>query len=419
MKDLKGSRPCEESEESGKSTTYDGVPKLRRGTNKFVCKAGSTTKRKKLNFCIYCKALFTQLPRHLEKKHEDEQEVKQILALPKNSIERKKNLDRLRKRGNFLHNGDAFFNTGILITSRRVGVGKENTDMFLAQRVWDIIQNCLRKHFRMCDKSSGEGPFFRARKVEGDVGREANDIVRNFIFPILRDDDFTRPLRKRAGEVQRIEVEDFINHESYNNNRDQHIVDDFPEDWKKDALNFIRFTIRGKLGREVPILLYKELIVNPQTLRGTILRKDLATKSMVKGDIPVNDIADFMGHDPKIHVDHYRLPRATRDLTRVSRMLMIGNGIEVDAVGDENNTVLEDSNHSITNNADLEDVIPSISGPYNLSEDHNSMSSITKSSGKVSPKICSKRSTSPMGTVKRRSWTITEREVVFRLLKKT
>ncbi|KAG5886648.1 hypothetical protein JTB14_001010 [Gonioctena quinquepunctata] len=134
---------------------------------------------------------------------------------------------------------------------------------------------------------------------------------------------------------------------------------------------------------------------NPQTLRGTILRKDLATKSMVKGDIPVNDIADFMGHDPKIHVDHYRLPRATRDLTRVSRMLMIGNGIEVDAVGDENNTVLEDSNHSITNNADLEDVIPSISGPYNLSEDHNSMSSITKSSGKVSPKICSKAFKSP------------------------
>ncbi|KAG5875770.1 hypothetical protein JTB14_022479 [Gonioctena quinquepunctata] len=67
---------------------------------------------------------------------------------------------------------------------------------------------------------------------------------------------------------------------------------------------------------------------NLKTLRGTILRKDLATKSMVRGDIPVNDMADFEGHDPKIHVNHYRLPRATRDLTRVSRMLMLGSGVE-------------------------------------------------------------------------------------------
>lgn len=67
---------------------------------------------------------------------------------------------------------------------------------------------------------------------------------------------------------------------------------------------------------------------NPSTLRGTILRKDLATKSMVRGDIPVNDMADFMGHDSKIYVDKCRLPRATRDLTRVSRMLVLGGGIE-------------------------------------------------------------------------------------------
>lgn len=182
--------------------------------------------------------------------------------------------------------------------------------------------------------------------------------------------------RKRAGEVQRIEIEDVKNYETFDQNRDQEIVDDFPEEWKKDATNFYRFTIRGKLGREVPVLLFKELFhivayliekreragilnqnpyifakpnsldgcldacslmrkysalclaSNPSTLRGTILRKDLATKSMVKGDIPVNDMADFMGHDAKIHVDKYRLPRATRDLTRVSRMLVLGGGIE-------------------------------------------------------------------------------------------
>lgn len=497
-------------------------------------------------------------------------------------------LDEIRKKGNFQHNGDKVFNTGILITSRRKHEGDVQQYVPCSKCLGFFSKKSLRKHFNKCNKITSKGTrsvICNGRRVEGDISCKANDIVRHAIFPVLRDDHITRPLRyddlvityankmtlkypkshhypmirsrlrligkilnevrkkdstvsdfsslllpqkydaiveaikviaqldseniyykapstassagtllkkcaniyitelikqenhelkarildflkildedlsitinkqvletqlkqkrnkknilpskedimclndylqkcrklhydslrkffnttdyielqktaltsiqlfnrKRAGEVQRIETGDFTNYETFDNNRDQEIVDNFPEEWKKDAVNFVRFTIRGKLGREVPVLLYKELVEimnyliehreeagilkenpyifaiprskdkcldacalmrqfsilcsakNPKTLRGTILRKDLATKSMVHGDIPVTDVADFMGHDPKIHVQHYRLPRATRDLTRVSRLLMLGSGIE--GIVKKNNAKLRD-----------------------------------------------------------------------------
>lgn len=39
--------------------------------------------RKKKNFCLYCKQSFTQLPRHFEKRHSEEADVKKFINLPK------------------------------------------------------------------------------------------------------------------------------------------------------------------------------------------------------------------------------------------------------------------------------------------------------------------------------------------------
>ena len=128
------------------------------------------------------------------------------------------------------------------------------------------------------------------------------------------------------------------------------------EDAKTIARRFKRMKIRGKLGRTVPVLLkplvdkainlilsYRqemgistdrqflfelpsscELITkvvnacevlrsmsvlcgatNPTSLRGTNLRKHMATKciSLELNEVLVKEIADFMGHDKKIHYD--------------------------------------------------------------------------------------------------------------------
>lgn len=67
---------------------------------------------------------------------------------------------------------------------------------------------------------------------------------------------------------------------------------------------------------------------NPDTLRGTQLRKHLATQSvfLALNDNEVGDLANFMGHAEKVHRDHYRLPVAAREIGRISQLLEIGVG---------------------------------------------------------------------------------------------
>lgn len=64
------------------------VPEIRRGTTKFYCNLEAPSKKKKRNFCIFCKKLFTQLPRHLERAHLNEEGVKNILSFPKSKNKR-------------------------------------------------------------------------------------------------------------------------------------------------------------------------------------------------------------------------------------------------------------------------------------------------------------------------------------------
>ncbi|VEN59208.1 unnamed protein product [Callosobruchus maculatus] len=144
-----------------------------------------------------------------------------------------------------------------------------------------------------------------------------------------------------------------------------------PEE-KMQAKSYVRFLIRGKLGKGVPVMLneshlkdlklilqlrskanissenpflfgisgstnYSHLsateLMNqysvlcgaekPDTLRGTKLRKHLATKcaTMELKTVEIQDIANYMGYHEKIHINHYRLPNATKDITRMSSIL--------------------------------------------------------------------------------------------------
>lgn len=67
-------------------------------------------------------------------------------------------------------------------------------------------------------------------------------------------------------------------------------------------------------------------IKDPEMMRGTELRKHIATQSalMDLGENEVGDLANFMGHADKIHRDHYRMPIVAREIGRVSQLLEIG-----------------------------------------------------------------------------------------------
>jgi len=143
----------------------------------------------------------------------------------------------------------------------------------------------------------------------------------------------------------------------------------------------VRFVIRGKLGRTVPVILNSNLLEcvklilhfrekakvpaeNPyifglpsfnrkrfkylracilmrkfsedcnakvaHLLRGTKLRKHIATfcASMELADTEISDLANFMGHAEKIHREVYRQPIISRDILNITQHLEAAHGCD-------------------------------------------------------------------------------------------
>ncbi|XP_046752035.1 uncharacterized protein LOC124414914 [Diprion similis] len=164
--------------------------------------------------------------------------------------------------------------------------------------------------------------------------------------------------RRRAGEIERIYIEDFESHQSINASADKEVFNSLLKDAQNLAKKYVRFMIRGKCGRKVPVLVpcdlesmnliqkfrsqakvtdqnpyffglpsidpnrYKylracDLLRNfsvacgakvPSSLRGTKLRKHIATHciNLNLSETQVSDLANFMGDNKKIHKEIYR-----------------------------------------------------------------------------------------------------------------
>jgi len=204
--------------------------------------------------------------------------------------------------------------------------------------------------------------------------------------------------RRRAGEIERTLIEDFKTYEKINKNMNSDIYNALSTEDKKVAEKYIRFCIRGKMGRTVPVLLTNELFhcvililkwrkeanvpsKNPYifglpsfvkhryrylkacalmrkfaekcnatsstTLRGTALRKHVATYciQLNLNEVEVSELATFMGHADKIHKQHYRQPQASRDILKISKYLEAVQG-DVQNSNDEysSDSEIEDAN---------------------------------------------------------------------------
>ena len=66
----------------------------------------------------------------------------------------------------------------------------------------------------------------------------------------------------------------------------------------------------------------------PQTLRGTELRKQMATKCITLNlsENQVSDLTNFMRHHEKIHKEIYRQPVIQNDIIKISQLLKIAQG---------------------------------------------------------------------------------------------
>lgn len=186
--------------------------------------------------------------------------------------------------------------------------------------------------------------------------------------------------RRRAGEIERLKLVHYTSLEKMENSNFD-IYNNLSINAKTIANKYARILLRGKLNRTVPVLLDSEMIeclelirkfrkeanvsrrnpylfgipgsVNnpekwpsacdlmrkfsskcdadmPFTLRGTLLRKHVATccisLNLTNGEI--DDLAKFMGHDKNIHLNIYRQPVATKDILEISQLLEKAQGIE-------------------------------------------------------------------------------------------
>lgn len=175
--------------------------------------------------------------------------------------------------------------------------------------------------------------------------------------------------RRREGEVASMPLSAFLSRDTSDPHEDV--------DWalseveKKLCRHFSRIVIRGKRGRPVPLLLTQkmlcalELLVKqrdacgvlkdnryffarpealthlrgsdclsdfanacgakcPKSLTSTRLRKHAATLSTVLNmtDSEMDQLANFLGHDIRIHREFYRLPEKTLQLAKISKVLM-------------------------------------------------------------------------------------------------
>ncbi|XP_015125250.1 uncharacterized protein LOC107047038 [Diachasma alloeum] len=201
--------------------------------------------------------------------------------------------------------------------------------------------------------------------------------------------------RRRPGEIERLYLEDFQSYRSLDHTANKEAYNALSEEGKKLARKYVRFEIRGKLGRGVPVLVDNDVLnclnlliehreragvppdnrylfglpssdkdrlryhracelmreystkcraENPQTLRATQLRKHIATRciNLNLTDGQVTDLANFMGHHEKIHKEIYRQPVLETDIVKISKLLKTAQGCD-ESDDSENEGVIDGS----------------------------------------------------------------------------
>ncbi|XP_034535193.1 uncharacterized protein LOC117809795 isoform X2 [Notolabrus celidotus] len=175
--------------------------------------------------------------------------------------------------------------------------------------------------------------------------------------------------RRREGEVSKMPLNAFTLRDTSSTHPDIELS--LSELERKLCKHLQRIEIRGKRGRKVPILLTPDVLASmellvktrrtcevpdenqfmfgrpkalsyfrgsdvirqvarscganhPEALSSTKLRKHLATMSKILNlkDNEMDDLAEFLGHDIRVHRQYYRLPEGTLQLAKISKVLM-------------------------------------------------------------------------------------------------
>ncbi|OXU18597.1 hypothetical protein TSAR_015873 [Trichomalopsis sarcophagae] len=157
----------------------------------------------KYHFCIFGLQMKKKIGRHLA-THKDKKAVQEFFNLPRGSSERNKIIEIIRTRGDFLHNSQERYNSGALIVSRRPNEKRQkDADSYSScpqcgkylnnRSAYIHIRNCKDEE----DNSIKNSRTYRVmgRQVMGRIHSEASDVLRNIVFPVLREDNITKCIR--------------------------------------------------------------------------------------------------------------------------------------------------------------------------------------------------------------------------------
>lgn len=152
----------------------------------------------KQNFCLYCKTMQSQLPRHLIRKHLNKSLVEEFSNLPIKSPARQLIISKIRKEGNFLLLSKEFA-MGKIIPVRRPAEankcsGKKFTTCPSCKGLY--TRNNIRHHFPQCaGKKSARNVIAMARATDKRIHPRALEVVREKILPRMHEDEVLRIIR--------------------------------------------------------------------------------------------------------------------------------------------------------------------------------------------------------------------------------
>ncbi|XP_049450276.1 M-phase phosphoprotein 8 isoform X3 [Epinephelus fuscoguttatus] len=113
----------------------------------------------KKHFCLYCKMAFTQLAKHLERKHAEETDVAHAIHFPKGSKVRQSLLDQIRNKGDYEHNCQVLKSgEGEIVTKKQVKNPSISVRDFLpCQHCFAFYRKTdLWRHERSCKARKGD-----------------------------------------------------------------------------------------------------------------------------------------------------------------------------------------------------------------------------------------------------------------------
>ena len=160
----------------------------------------------KKHFCLYCKMAFTQLAKHLERKHAEETDVAHAIHFPKGSKVRQTLLDQIRNKGDYEHNfkvlksGEGEIVTKKLVKNPSISV----RDFLPCQHCFAFYRKTdLWRHERSCKARKGDQKSSERTKRSG-VHSAASRLLPmsefltercEEIIHIMHQDDISRHIR--------------------------------------------------------------------------------------------------------------------------------------------------------------------------------------------------------------------------------